>query len=149
MALLENPEASRFAVKEDRAQPPAVPMMDLPRFLRLFQMRTNQIMWLFGAGTSRSAGIKTAWDMIWDFKQKLYCSQKKVPLSAITDLSDPAVQRALQAHFDRVGGFPAAGSEVEYSAYFEATAAVTSTPCSAAPSRPSATGRSASCFRKT
>lgn len=96
-------------------------MMDLPRFLRLFQMRTNQIMWLFGAGTSRSAGIKTAWDMIWDFKQKLYCSQKKVPLSAITDLSDPAVQRALQAHFDSVGGFPAAGSEVEYSGYFEAT----------------------------
>lgn len=95
--------------------------MDLPRFLRLFQMRTNQVMWLFGAGTSRSAGIKTAWDMIWDFKQKLYCSQKKIPLSAITDLSDPAVQRALQAHFDGAGGFPAAGSETEYSAYFEAT----------------------------
>jgi hypothetical protein len=25
--------------------------------------------------------------MIWEFKQKLYCSEKKVPLSFVTDLS--------------------------------------------------------------
>jgi hypothetical protein len=78
-------------------------------------------MWFLGAGASRSAGIKTAGDMIWDFKQRLYRSQKKLPPSAITDIGEPAVRRKLQAHFDGLGTFPAAGSETEYSAYFEAT----------------------------
>lgn len=95
--------------------------LDIPAFLRLFQLRGAQIMWFLGAGASRAAGIKTAGDMIWDFKQRLYRSQRKLPPSAITDIGEPAVQRKLQAHFDAIGGFPAAGSETEYSAYFEAT----------------------------
>ena len=93
----------------------------MPAFLRLFQLRSSQIMWFLGAGASRSAGIKTAGDIIWDFKQRLYRSQKKLPPTAITDIGEPAVQRKLQAHFDALGGFPPAGSEMEYSAYFEAT----------------------------
>jgi hypothetical protein len=99
---------------------PILPL-DTPAFLRLFQLRAAQIMWFLGAGASRSAGIKTAGDMIWDFKQRLYRSQKKLPPSAITDVGEPVVQRKLQAHFDSLGGFPPAGSETEYSAYFEAT----------------------------
>ena len=95
--------------------------LDIPAFLRLFQVRSSQIMWFLGAGASRSAGIKTAGDMIWDFKQRLYRSQKKLPPSAITDIGEPAVQRKLQAHFNAMGDFPPAGSEAEYSAYFEAT----------------------------
>lgn len=78
-------------------------------------------MWFFGAGTSRSAGIKTAGDMIWDFKQRLYLSQKKLPPSAITDIGEAAVQRKLQSHFDAAGSLPSLGTEAEYSAYFEAT----------------------------
>lgn len=78
-------------------------------------------MWFLGAGASRAAGIKTAGDMIWDFKQRLFRSQKKLPPSAITDIGEPAVQRRLQAYFDGLGTFPAAGHETEYSAYFEAT----------------------------
>ena len=78
-------------------------------------------MWFLGAGASRSAGIKTAGDMIWDFKQRLYRSQKKLPPSAITDISEPAVRLKLQSHFDAVGEFPPAESETEYSVYFEAT----------------------------
>lgn len=99
----------------------SLPPLDTPAFLRLFQLRAAQIMWFLGAGASRSAGIKTAGDMIWDFKQRLYRSQKKLPPSAITDIGERAVQRKLQAHFDGLGGFPPAGSETEYSAYFEAT----------------------------
>lgn len=95
--------------------------LDGPAFLRLFQLRGAQIMWFLGAGASRAAGIKTAGDMIWDFKQRLYRSQKKLPPSAITDIGEPAVQRKLQAHFDALGAFPPAGGETEYSAYFEAT----------------------------
>lgn len=102
-------------------EPTAIPPLDTPAFLRLFQLRAAQIMWFLGAGASRAAGIKTAGDMIWDFKQRLYRSQKKLPPSAITDIGETAVQRKLQAHFDALGGFPPAGSETEYSAYFEAT----------------------------
>lgn len=99
----------------------AIRPLDIPGFLRLFQLRGAQIMWFLGAGASRAAGIKTAGDMIWDFKQRLYRSEKKLPPSVITDVGEPAVQRKLQAHFDALGSFPIVGSETEYSAYFEAT----------------------------
>lgn len=59
--------------------------------------------------------------MIWDFKQRLYRSQKNLPPSAITDVSEPAVQRKIQTYFDETGMFPQAGAEIEYSTYFEAT----------------------------
>ena len=95
--------------------------LDVPAFLRLFQLRSSQVMWFLGAGCSRAGGIKTAEDMIWDFKQRIYRSEMKLPPSAITDIGEPAVRRKLQAHFDARGGFPAGGSVSEYSAYFEAT----------------------------
>ncbi len=95
--------------------------MEIPAFLRLFQLRATQTMWFLGAGASRAGGIKTAGDMIWDFKQRLFRSQKKLPPSAITDIGEAAVRRKLQSHFDALGTFPPAGSETEYSAYFEAT----------------------------
>ena len=60
--------------------PPIGSPVEMPTFLRLFQLRRAQVMWFLGAGASRAAGIKTAGDMIWEFKQKLYCSEKKVPL---------------------------------------------------------------------
>src|SRR5690606_8596045 len=77
----------------DIAAPPAqagevIRPLDTPAFLRLFQLRASQIMWFLGAGASRAAGIKTAGDMIWDFKQRLYRSQKKLPPSAITDIGE-------------------------------------------------------------
>lgn len=81
------------------AAAPVTSNMAVPTFLRLFQLRKSQIMWFLGAGASRTAGIKTAGDMIWEFKQKLYCSEKRVPLSFITDPGKPAVQYKLQAHF--------------------------------------------------
>jgi NAD-dependent SIR2 family protein deacetylase len=114
-------DASSDPPAEQARDEPTLQALDIPTFLRLFQLRAAQIMWFLGAGASRSAGIKTAGDMIWDFKQRLYRSQKKLPPSAITDIGEPAVRRKLQAHFDGLGGFPSAGSETEYSSYFEAT----------------------------
>src|SRR5260370_15249352 len=95
--------------------------LDLPTFLRMFQMRKGQIMWFLGAGASRAAGIKAGGDMIWEFKRNLYCSEKKQPISAVSDLADPFVRRKLQAHFDATGSFPPGNSEDEYAAYFDAT----------------------------
>jgi len=50
-------------------------------------------MWFLGAGASRAAGIKAAEDMVWEFKRNLYCSEKKQPLSAVSDLADPSVRQ--------------------------------------------------------
>lgn len=119
-AVLES-QNSDIATPPTARAPTEIRPLDTPAFLRLFQLRASQIMWFLGAGASRSAGIKTAGDMIWDFKQRLYRSQKKLPPSAITDIGEAAVQRRLQAHFDNLGGYPPPGDETEYSAYFEAT----------------------------
>lgn len=95
--------------------------MDVAAFLRVYRVRSANIMWLFGAGTSRLAGIKTAGDMIWDFKQEIYRSTKKLSPSAIADTGDPVVRQKIQSYFDDVGTFPPSGANDEYAKYFEAT----------------------------
>lgn len=98
---------------------------DTPRiqpddFARRFSLRSGNLMWLLGAGASASAGIPTAWDMIWEFKQQLYASQRKVSPKSIADFSNPALQRMLQAHLDASKTFPPMGDPLEYAALFEA-----------------------------
>jgi NAD-dependent SIR2 family protein deacetylase len=98
----------------------AVPSIDADDFARRFAVRARNLMWLLGAGASAAAGIPTAGDMIWDFKQRLYVSQRKVEPHAVADLSNPAVRSRLQDHIDSSGTFPAAGDPAEYAALFEA-----------------------------
>lgn len=76
-------------------------------------------MWLLGAGASASAGIPTAGDMVWEFKQKLYASQRRVSPQTIADLSSPAIRAQLQAHIDSLGGLPKPESPDEYASIFE------------------------------
>ncbi len=78
-------------------------------------------MWLLGAGASAAAGIPTAWNMIWEFKQQLYVSQRRALPKAVADLANPAVQRELQAFIDAMDKYPEAGAPDEYAALFEAT----------------------------
>jgi len=49
-------------------------------------------MWLLGAGASAAAGIPTARDMIWEFKQQLYVSQKRVSPKTVSDLSNASIR---------------------------------------------------------
>ncbi len=77
-------------------------------------------MWLLGAGASASAGIPTAWDMIWDFKQQLFISQQRVSPQAVADLSSPVIRAQLQAHIDSSEKLPSLGASDEYAALFEA-----------------------------
>jgi NAD-dependent SIR2 family protein deacetylase len=78
-------------------------------------------MWLLGAGASAESGIPTAWDMIWEFKQQLYVSQKRISPKAVADLSNPAVRNLLQSFVDSLERFPSVGSPEEYAALFEAS----------------------------
>lgn len=96
-------------------------IQDLPTFLRKFEQRAEGVMWLLGAGASRASNIKTAGDMIWDFKSRLYRSAKQIPASAVSNLSDPRTQEVLQKFCDDSGKFPELWAETEYAEYFEAT----------------------------
>ena len=76
-------------------------------------------MWLLGAGASASAGLPTATDMIWEFKQELFVSQRRISRQAVADLSNPAVRAQLQTHIDSFEQLPRAGDPDEYAALFE------------------------------
>ena len=64
------------------------------------------MMWLLGAGASASAGVPTAADMTWEFKQQLLVSQRRISLQAISDLSNPVIRNRLQTHIDSLGRLP-------------------------------------------
>lgn len=98
-----------------------VEFLDVPTFLRKFEQRASGLMWLLGAGASRASGIKTAGDMIWDFKSRLYRSDRKIPASAVSDLGDIQIRRLLQNFFDASATYPPLDAEQEYAHYFEAT----------------------------
>jgi hypothetical protein len=89
-------------------------------FARRFSLRAPNLMWLLGAGASASAGIPTAGDMIWDFKQALYVSQKRTSPQAVADLTSPTIRSRLQAHIDSSGNLPVVDAPDEYAALFEA-----------------------------
>src|SRR5207302_8615934 len=79
------------------------PELSIDDFTRRFALRAANLMWFLGAGASASAGIPTAWDMIWEFKQLLYVSQRRVAFQSVADLSNPAIRAQLQAHIDAAG----------------------------------------------
>lgn len=78
-------------------------------------------MWLLGAGVSVSAGIPSAWDMIWQFKQTLFIAQRKASPQSVADLGNPAVRALLDSHIAGTEHLPAPGSAEEYAALFEET----------------------------
>lgn len=107
---------SAFAMEENRT----FAEIGVDDFSRRFSLRTQKLMWMFGAGTSASAGIPTAEDMTWDFKQSLYISQKKGSPRAVADLANPVVRDLLQRYIDAAGNLPSIGDPEEYAALFEA-----------------------------
>ena len=92
----------------------------LDDFARRFQLRGRNLMWLLGAGASAAAGIPTATDMVCEFKQRLFVSQRKVSLQSVADLSNPVIRDQLQSYIDSSGRYPALGAPEEYAGLFEA-----------------------------
>lgn len=77
----------------------------------------QQLMWFLGAGASRSSGLPTATDLIWDLKLRYYCTQENQDIVA-HDVSNRAVQARIQAYMDSKG-FPPLWHSTEYSFYFD------------------------------
>ena len=88
-------------------------------FVRRFTMRASNLMWLLGAGASASSGIPTVSDMIWDFKQRLFVTQRNATLRSVADLSDPNIRFKLQSFIESLNDYPALASPDEYASLFE------------------------------
>ena len=54
-------------------------MMSVGSFAAAFPEAGPRLAWFFGAGTSASAGIPTGYDMILDFKTRLFCAATGLP----------------------------------------------------------------------
>lgn len=76
-------------------------------------------MWFLGAGTSRTAGMPTATDIIWDLKRKYYCREENQDIQQ-HDINNESVKRKIQSYMDSKS-FPALWSAEEYSFYFNLT----------------------------
>jgi len=74
-------------------------------------------MWFLGAGTSRTAGLPTAMDIIWDLKHRYYCLHENQDMQS-HDINNSAIKQKIQAYMDSKG-FPAPLSPEEYSFYFD------------------------------
>ena len=92
-------------------------LIDQPEFTSHFCARPQNFAWFLGAGTSRSAGLPTATDVIWDLKRRYYCREENQEI-ARQDIQNEAVQVRIQSFMD-ARGFPAQWAEDEYSTYFE------------------------------
>jgi hypothetical protein len=85
-------------------------------FLQYYLQNTPHIMWFLGAGTSRTAGLPTAADIIWDLKHRYYCLQENQDLQS-HDINNNAIRKKIQTYLDSQG-FPVLWSPEEYSFYF-------------------------------
>ena len=88
-------------------------------FARSFAVRAPTYGWLIGAGASAAGGIPTGYDMILDFKSRLFCSAMGIPRHEI-DVSDPVWEQRITEYFDNSQGFPPEGDPAEYAVAFEA-----------------------------
>jgi NAD-dependent SIR2 family protein deacetylase len=113
--LARNVCHNRYFIESGRLR-----MIETDDFARRFTMRAANLMWLLGAGCSAAAGVPTANDMVWEFKQQLYVSQRRVSPKSVSDLSNPAVRELLQSYIDASNRYPANGAPDEYAALFEA-----------------------------
>lgn len=75
--------------------------------------------WFLGAGASRTAGLPTAMDVIWDLKRRYYCREENQDI-ARQDLHNDAVRERIHSYCDS-RGFPPQWADDEYTAYFERT----------------------------
>ena len=82
-----------------------------------FCARPQNFAWFLGAGTSRSAGMPTATDIIWDLKRRHYCLEENQEIER-QDVQNEAVQARIQSFMD-ARGFPEQWAEDEYATYFE------------------------------
>ena len=91
--------------------------IDQRELTSLFCARPQNFAWFLGAGASRSAGLPTATDIMWDLKRRHYCREENQEIER-QDVQNEAVQARIQSFMD-AKGFPEQWADDEYVIYFE------------------------------
>lgn len=89
------------------------------QFAERFALNPHGYAWLLGAGASASAGIPTGYQMIQEFRTRLFASESGISLREV-DPADPIWQARIDAHHERQGSLPPKGDPSEYSRAFAA-----------------------------
>jgi hypothetical protein len=88
-------------------------------FAERFALNPLGFAWLLGAGASATAGIPTGYQMIQQFRTRLFASETGISLREI-DPADPVWRSRIDLHHERKGILPPKGDPSEYSRAFEA-----------------------------
>lgn len=88
-------------------------------FIKHFSANSNQLMWFLGAGVSRTAGMPSATDLVWDLKFRYYCLEENQSLDT-HDINNDIIRNKVQYYMDSKG-YPKLWSPEEYSFFFELT----------------------------
>lgn len=86
--------------------------MDQSELTALICSRPQNFAWFLGAGTSRSAGLPTATDLLWDMKRRFYCREENQDISR-QEMQVVAVQEKIQSYIESKG-FPPLWDDNEY-----------------------------------
>ena len=78
--------------------------MEQGEFTSIFTARPQNFAWLIGAGTSATAGLPTATDILWDLKRRYYAREENQDISR-QDIQNDAVRDRIQSFMDS-RGFP-------------------------------------------
>ncbi|WP_223670112.1 hypothetical protein [Xanthomonas citri] len=97
----------------------SIQVISASKFATTFSLRPELHAWLLGAGASAASGIPTGYDMILDFKAKLYCQETRFPRRNV-DPSDPLWVQRIDEFFSRTPILPPPNDPAEYAAAFEA-----------------------------
>jgi len=109
------------AVHEERRMLPAKLKTDIESVVRAVTLsKPSEAMLFLGAGASVKSGIPSAWQCIWQLKQRLFLSANPTFNPAfVSDLTDPRVHVRIQNWLSSRPGVPVLGSRDEYGYYFE------------------------------
>lgn len=88
------------------------------QFAERFALSPHSYAWLLGAGASASAGVPTGYQMIQEFRTRLFAAESGIGLREI-DPADPIWQARIDAHHRRRGALAPKGDPLEYSRAFE------------------------------
>lgn len=91
--------------------------MEQSELIGIISERPRGFAWLLGAGTSRSAGLPTATDIIWDLKRRFYCQRENQEITQ-QDIQNEPVRQKIQAYMTSKA-FPEPWALGEYPSYFE------------------------------
>ncbi|MDR6935344.1 SIR2 family protein [Luteibacter sp. 3190] len=87
-------------------------------FADAFALHPEQFAWLLGAGASASSRIPTGYDMILDFKRRIFCRETNLPPREV-DPTDSRWAGRIKAFFAARNILPPDGDASEYAKAFE------------------------------